>query len=255
MKVAVVGLGSIGWAVAEYLRTQPGITVCGVEVNATRAGKAIAKIGIEVARSVQALDDIDFYSICLYTPESIIETCAAMPEVSRVVVESTVPMRLLGSKYLNRHRMAFFPHRWMEGDPEHGVRQARLFGCDQQDVLLFDDYLKSIGLRDVVQFVDKPVAVASKLTENAHRYMEIVLAQELKLACRGGNIQFEALRQAVNTKWNIDIKEARYGVGGHCLPKDMHWFIEAFPSHSLARVFRALNESYITREVDGKMDE
>jgi UDP-N-acetyl-D-mannosaminuronic acid dehydrogenase len=33
------------------------------------------------------------------------------------------------------------------------------------------------------------------------------------------------LRNAINTKWNIKVLEAREGIGGHCLPKDSQMFL------------------------------
>jgi hypothetical protein len=34
------------------------------------------------------------------------------------------------------------------------------------------------------------------------------------------------LRDALNTKWNINILEPREGIGGHCLPKDTKMFLQ-----------------------------
>ena len=38
-------------------------------------------------------------------------------------------------------------------------------------------------------------------------------------------IDFEEVRKACNTKWNIEILEARDGIKGHCLPKDVRYLI------------------------------
>ena len=35
------------------------------------------------------------------------------------------------------------------------------------------------------------------------------------------------LRDALNTKWNVEILEPRDGIGGHCLPKDTKMFINS----------------------------
>jgi UDP-N-acetyl-D-mannosaminuronic acid dehydrogenase len=39
------------------------------------------------------------------------------------------------------------------------------------------------------------------------------------------------LRDALNTKWNVEILEPREGIGGHCLPKDTKMFLQ--PSKSI----------------------
>jgi UDP-N-acetyl-D-mannosaminuronic acid dehydrogenase len=56
--------------------------------------------------------------------------------------------------------------------------------------------------------------------------MEIAFAEELKMFCDYSGIDFTELRDAVNTKWNIKVMEARDGIGGHCLPKDSQMFLD-----------------------------
>jgi UDP-N-acetyl-D-mannosaminuronic acid dehydrogenase len=75
-------------------------------------------------------------------------------------------------------------------------------------------------------------AEITKIAENAHRYLQIAFAEELYLYCQVNDINFSELRDAVNTKWNVEILEAREGIGKHCLPKDTKMFLE---SSKLAR--------------------
>lgn len=69
------------------------------------------------------------------------------------------------------------------------------------------------------------VAELSKIIENSHRYLQIAFAEELYLYCQANNILFSELRDALNTKWNVEILEPRDGIGGHCLPKDTKMFL------------------------------
>ncbi|MGI0051300.1 MAG: NAD(P)-binding domain-containing protein [Nitrososphaeraceae archaeon] len=69
------------------------------------------------------------------------------------------------------------------------------------------------------------VAELSKIIENSHRYLQIAFAEELYLYCQANNILFSDLRDALNTKWNVEILEPRDGIGGHCLPKDTKMFL------------------------------
>ena len=69
------------------------------------------------------------------------------------------------------------------------------------------------------------VAEMTKITENAYRYLQIAFAEDLYLYCQANNINFAELRDALNTKWNVNILEPRDGIGGHCLPKDTHMFL------------------------------
>ena len=52
------------------------------------------------------------------------------------------------------------------------------------------------------------------------------------LYCQANGISFPELREALNTKWNVEILEPREGVGGHCLPKDTKMFIQSTRSIS-----------------------
>ena len=40
-------------------------------------------------------------------------------------------------------------------------------------------------------------------------------------------MNFGELRNALNTKWNVNVLEARDGIGGHCLPKDAKMFLQS----------------------------
>jgi UDP-N-acetyl-D-mannosaminuronate dehydrogenase len=41
---------------------------------------------------------------------------------------------------------------------------------------------------------------------------------------------FSELREALNTKWNVNILEPRDGIGGHCQPKDSIMFLQSSKS-------------------------
>ena len=56
-------------------------------------------------------------------------------------------------------------------------------------------------------------------------YLQIAFAEELYIYCQANNILFSELRDALNTKWNVEILEPRDGIGGHCLPKDTKMFL------------------------------
>ena len=74
------------------------------------------------------------------------------------------------------------------------------------------------------------VAEMTKTIENAHRYLQIAFAEDLYLYCQANNINFPELRDALNTKWNVNVLEPREGIGGHCLPKDTRMFLQSSKS-------------------------
>ena len=71
------------------------------------------------------------------------------------------------------------------------------------------------------------IAETTKIVENAHRYLQIAFAEDLYLYCQANNINFPELRDALNTKWNVNILKPREGIGGHCLPKDTKMFLQS----------------------------
>jgi UDP-N-acetyl-D-mannosaminuronate dehydrogenase len=60
--------------------------------------------------------------------------------------------------------------------------------------------------------------------------LQIAFAEDLYLYCQANNINFSELRDALNTKWNVNILEPREGIGGHCLPKDTRMFLQSSKS-------------------------
>jgi UDP-N-acetyl-D-mannosaminuronic acid dehydrogenase len=74
------------------------------------------------------------------------------------------------------------------------------------------------------------VAEMTKTIENADRYLQIAFAEDLYLYCQANNINFSELRDALNTKWNVNILEPREGIGGDCLPKDTRMFLQSSKS-------------------------
>jgi len=71
------------------------------------------------------------------------------------------------------------------------------------------------------------IAETTKIVENSHRYLQIAFAEELYIYCQENNLNFPELKDALNTKWNVEILEPREGIGGHCLPKDTKMFLES----------------------------
>jgi UDP-N-acetyl-D-mannosaminuronic acid dehydrogenase len=88
---------------------------------------------------------------------------------------------------------------------------------------------KSLGIR-MHPVPQVEIAEITKIAENAHRYLQIAFAEDLYLYCQANNINFAELRDALNTKWNVNILEPRDGIGGHCLPKDTKMFLQSSKS-------------------------
>jgi UDP-N-acetyl-D-mannosaminuronate dehydrogenase len=91
------------------------------------------------------------------------------------------------------------------------------------------------------------IAELTKIIENSHRYLQIAFAEELYLYCQANHILFTELRDALNTKWNVEILEPRRGIGGHCLPKDTKMFLNS--SNFRSKILKsAMEVDYLYRD-------
>src|SRR5919199_6536899 len=181
-----------------------------------------------------------------------------------VSIESTIP-RGTSNKVLeilgHRLHVAHAPHRWYAlEEKEHGVNQLRVVGgvhdCCLEAAMQFyngggnsdsnaancsiDEYVKDNNNNASANTITRKslgipmhpvskieIAEITKIIENAHRYLQIAFAEDLYLYCQTNNINFSELRDALNTKWNVNILEPREGIGGHCLPKDTKMFLQS----------------------------
>jgi UDP-N-acetyl-D-mannosaminuronate dehydrogenase len=168
---------------------------------------------------------------------AIEDVCSKIHRDALVCIESTLSLgtaRMLSEKYGLKY-IAVCPHRWWQGDQEkYGVVQTRVFGALNEESLdrgiAFYESL-NIPFR-VVSSLE--VAELVKVTENANRFVEIAFAESLFLACKKYDIPFEEIRCECNTlkrnDYRVQILEARQGIGGECLPKDVRYLLSLMNS-------------------------
>jgi UDP-N-acetyl-D-mannosaminuronic acid dehydrogenase len=183
-----------------------------------------------------------------------------------VSIESTIPWGTSKRAFeMLNHRVhvAHAPHRWYSLEQEeHGVNQLRVVGgvcdcCLKAALEFYSDRNTDTNTTTKTstaiinastselsndgnnnnnnKSLDVPmhpvskieIAETTKIVENAHRYLQIAFAEDLYLYCQANNISFPELRDALNTKWNVDVLEPREGIGGHCLPKDTRMFLQS----------------------------
>jgi UDP-N-acetyl-D-mannosaminuronate dehydrogenase len=172
-----------------------------------------------------------------------------------VSIESTIPKGTSKKAFeLLDHRLhvVHAPHRWyVLEEKEHGVNQLRVIGavydCCLRAGMQFYNGIDSIEEKterypDIIHsshgnlgiplhsVSNIEIAETTKVVENCHRYLQIAFAEDLYLYCQANNINFLELRDALNTKWNVQILEPREGIGGHCLPKDSKMFLQSSKS-------------------------
>jgi len=223
MRVLVAGLGDVGYPTAEYV-ARKGLTVYGYDLRSRRSES------FQVFQDWNKIPDFDAALICVSTSandQSNVEDIVRRMEKSKTLlsIESTVPVgtcRRLAESYGLRS-LAHVPHRlWVEDPIHHGVKQERVIGALNRKSMDLGIDLYSKRLKIPVHKVSSlEVAELCKVAENAYRYSQIAFAEYLKLVCRYQRLPFKDVREACNTKWNIQIPEARSGIGGKCLPMAM----------------------------------
>lgn len=260
-KIMVVGLGEVGSTVlleANDIIQERNLPyqLVAAEIDKQKIDK-FSKMGFKVFNSFEQWDKCDGYLICVFTISQILDTLAKIEQLHQykedywVSIESTVDPNYAGLIYaLDLKNLVIVPHRLVFNNPKYGAFNIeRLFGCPsgldrrvnvpEEAYNFYRDFMSK-----PLKIVEYQIAILSKVIENAYRFCDIVFAQELKRSCDDKGIDFDTLRSSVNTKWNIDLKEARDGVGGHCLPKETKFAMNYFKSNPLFRTFYALNELY-----------
>ena len=270
-KTLIVGLGQIGFHNAEYI-TQCGLSVDGYDIEETAIQRALkTKV---IRKEAMTFEGYDSYLICVSThnPEnaslpnfnSLLETATRLSregkEGSLVSIESTVTKGICNRVLdILQHRLhvAHVPHRfYSEEKSEHGVRQLRVLGgCRPCCAAEAESFYREILDVPILRLGSVELAELTKVVENAYRFLGIAFAEELKMFCDDQGLDFEELRTAINSKWNLEILEARQGIGGHCLPKDTQMYYDLSkwtnPSGIIASAIQSNKqyERYVRREL------
>jgi UDP-N-acetyl-D-mannosaminuronic acid dehydrogenase len=265
-KVLVVGLGQLGLPVAKYVK-QKGFDTYGYDINSHALEFAFENYGIKKIETFSDIDVFilcisthkpnDIYSPHIDGLLAIAEKISKeAKDGSLVSIESTIAKGTSKKIFeLLNHRLhvAHAPHRWYALEEDiHGVNQLRVIGgvsdcCLRLAMGFYDGRNNNLSNTDSMgaaienediqnnRSLEIPmhpvseieIAELTKVIENANRYMQIAFAEDLYLYCQANNIGFSELRNALNTKWNVNILEPRDGIGGHCLPKDTKMFIHS----------------------------
>jgi len=260
-RVCVLGLGEVGLPTAIYIMER-GLEVWGYDIDPNAVVRAKER-EIKATTDWNEIPPMDIYVICVPTllkedeaPDlspvfDVTEKIAQKASSSTLVsIESTIipgVSRKIWKEIFKEHvKLVHAPHRYWKGNPvRYGVRQLRVIGAVNQESL-------DAGLRFYRDTLDIPlhmvssveVAEISKIAENAYRYVQIAFAEELRMICENLELDFEEVRRACNTKWNIEILEARDGIGGHCLPKDIRYLAYLTPRNILLKAAILVDKEY-----------
>ncbi len=238
--VCVIGLGVVGLPTARYFQER-GCKVVGYDISSTAVSNARKWIkATDEPRQIPS--DTDVFITCVSTKlagdhpdaSNVYDACRIISGCNPklVSIESTVPVgtcRDIHRTILDEQvSLVHVPHRYWPEDPENrGVRQLRVAGAvNNKSMIQAYDFYRHLGI-PLVEVEPIEIAEMAKIVENAYRYVQIAFAEELSRICSRIRMDFSLLRHACNSKWNIDIPEARNGIGGTCLPKDIRYLIAA----------------------------
>ena len=264
-KILIIGLGQIGFSNAEYMKSI-GLKVDGFDISKESVQRAI-NAGI-IEKAATSLEGYDYYIICISThlpSDMFVPYLDGMHDLAKrlavegkpgalIGIDSTIPRGTSDKiKEMIGHKLhvCHVPHRfYIHEKKDHGVNQTRVLGasdmcCENKAIEFYHD---TLGI-PLFQTSKVDVAELSKIVENSYRYLEIAFAEELKMVCDGMGISFNELREAINTKWNVEILEAQGGIGGHCLPKDSEMVLELsrqFVKSSLLETAKKVDMEYRT---------
>jgi len=240
MIVCVIGLGQIGFPVAKYIAAK-GFDVYGFDINPAAVEHGNENGKFKATSQWSQIPKADAYIICVTTGQidskpdlkAVFEVCKKVAEQADantlVAIESTIlpgtSKKIFEECFKGKVLMVHAPHRyWADQEDKYGVNQVRVIGGVNQESLdagmkFYKDHL-GIPMHTVSSV---EVAEMCKITENSHRFLQIAFAEDLKMMCSRIGMNFDELREAMNTKWNVDLPEAREGIGRHCLPKDIRY--------------------------------
>jgi len=261
MKVCVLGLGEVGLPAARYV-TDRGLEVWGYDIDHTAIKRAKEKGIPRTTSDWREIPPMDIYIICVSTmlksdiPDlsPVFDVCRKISQKSLwpslVSIESTImpgtSKKIYENIFEKNTNLVHVPHRyWGEDQVKHGVNQLRVIGAVSSQSL-------DVGLKFYRDMLRIPLHLASsieiaemsKIAENAYRYVQIAFAEELRMISREIGLSFDEVRDACNTKWNIVIPEARDGIGGHCLPKDIEFLASLTTYNTVLKSVIVVDKKY-----------
>ncbi len=231
VRVCIIGLGTVGDPTAEYIASYH--YVFGYDINASKIKNQI----YFSTTNWENIVDIDVFIVCVNTGWKEKPDMGAIKTVMQkikeksfrntlVIIESTLSLgtsrKIFEDIFDGDILLAHCPHRyWGKDSKNYGVAQTRVLGAiDAESLERSQQFYETIKIPiHVVSAIE--IAEMCKLAENSYRFVQIAFVEELKNICEENNLDFNDLRTACNTKWNIDLLEARDGIGGSCLPKDI----------------------------------
>lgn len=282
MKICVLGLGYIGLPTASVLATA-GHEVVGVDVNArvvelinhgqihieekglkTLFGAAVRSGNLTASRKPVAADA---FILCVPTPETnhkadltfLVEAAKSVAPVLKkgnlLVVESTIPPGATEKVVLPElektklepgkdYHVAHCPERVLPGSIlKELVENDRVIGgltpaCAKRAAEVYGSFVQGH-----IALCDLRTAETVKLVENSFRDVNVAFANTVSNIALELGIDSDQVIRFANMHPRVNILKPGPGVGGHCIPIDPWFLVEAAPAATaLLKAARRVND-------------
>ena len=263
MVICVIGLGQIGCIVAKYIKAK-GYDVYGLDSNPVAVEYGVQNGKFKATTQWGQLLKAGVYIFCVTTNQVNNQTdCTSVFEVSKKIAEKTnantivyiesiillcTVKKIFEEIFKGKCLFVHVPHRyWVDQKYQYGVNQVRVNGGINIKSLeaCIKFYKEQLGISmHKIRSIEEGVLEMCKIIENSHRYLQIVFAEDLKMMCNHIDINVDEMREAMNTKWNVGLPEARDDISRHCLPKDIQYFTALTLSILLSSVIEAADQKY-----------
>jgi len=289
--ICVLGLGYVGLPTASLLANAGfhvlGVDIDPEIVGMLRGGKTrleeaglatLISAAVNSGNLVTATvpEPSDTFMICVPTPVTSAKTAdlRAVEQAARsilpflkpgnlVILESTSPVgttrnvvgRILSESGLTPGRdfdLCYCPERVLPGNTTHElINNHRLIGGVTPQSSEHAQQIYERFAQGKIVLTDDRTAEMCKLMENTYRDVNIALANVFaRIAEDVGINVWEAIEYA-NLHPRVNVLKPGPGVGGHCIPVDPWYLVEAFPQHThLLRQARLVNDTQAERMLD-----
>lgn len=256
MRVCVLGLGWVGLPTFHAMRRFHPET-SGVDTN-RRLVRKLAGAGLPVAVRAERPETVDAWILAVSTGSGLSALWQALASISprpgaTIVIESTIPpgtMQQVRQRFAGRGlaagRDVFLVHcpHHVAPDREVGVLGTpRVIGGVSPACLEHGLRLYAPVTGPLTAFADVRVVELATVVESSLRYLNLAFAEDLKLYCDRVGIDFDDVRQAVNTNGDQNMMGVDNGIDGEYLPKDIGFLAEATHSPLLKAAVSA-DEGY-----------
>jgi UDP-N-acetyl-D-glucosamine dehydrogenase len=281
VKIEVVGLGYVGYALAVLARSK-GFEVIGVDKDErvlAKIRKGTYQIEDRFIASVQERGQIDCTSrpckadvfiVCVPTPvtggeipdlqslvESVHDISRVLADGNTVVIESTIYpgvcreiVKPILDKAGRKYQLAHCPERVNPGDDRWNVQNIPrvLGGIDHASTIAASAFYRSIIDAEILPLSQIEAAEATKILENTFRDINIAFINEMAKSFYRLRIDIsEVIRGASTKPFGFLAHYPGAGVGGHCIAIDPYYMIAKGRSvgfdHEFLKLARRINRT------------